>query len=359
MNLVEAPELRELVTFVPNKREPIHNWYYYKEGYSKGLVDFFLSRFAVPKGALVLDPFCGVGTTLLACKQAGVRSVGFDVSPLTVLVSRVKTRDYDMEKLDAAVKDALKWRFRKPESIPNEKWLRKAFSKWALEDIIFYRKKILELADEAERDFLSLALIDSAMKGSFAYKDGALVKIMKRPVAPVGKMFKYKIRRMLADLRKNPMPDVQADVVMGDARRLDLADGSIDYVITSPPYLNKIEYTSIYRTEFSLFFDMPETKLRSYVGEGDDPERAYFEDMAEVLGELFRVCRPGARLAVVIGGGCFPDRAVEVDSRLAELAEKSGFSVSDVLIARRSWCTRQKTVKVGLVRESAIVMGKP
>ena len=358
MKFKETQELRDLVTFVSNKFQPIHNWFYYKEGYSKGFVDVFLERFAVPKDALVFDPFCGVGTTLLACKQRGIASVGTDVSPLTVLVSRVKTRDYDMEKLEAAVKVALKWKFRKPAEVPKDKWLKRIFSKWALEDIIFYRGKILEL-EGFERDFLFMALMDSAMKGSFAYKDGAMVKIMKRPVAPVGKMFKYKIRRMLRDIRENPLPKVPAEVLLGDARRLELADSSVDFVITSPPYLNKIEYTNIYRTEFSLFFELPDTRLRSYVGEGDDPEKAYFDDMSKVLDELYRVCKPGAKLVIVIGGGCFPDKTVEVDSVLVKLAEEKGFVVQEVLVARQSWCTRQKTIKVGLVRESAIVMERP
>ncbi|MFQ6009894.1 MAG: DNA methyltransferase [Candidatus Aenigmatarchaeota archaeon] len=359
MKFKDAPDFKFLVTFVPNKQEPIHNWYYYKEGFSKGLVDFFLSEFKVPKDSIVFDPFCGVGTTLLACKQRGIMSIGMDISPLTVFVSRVKTRDYSIEELEKVVKEALKWKFTKPKRLPQEKWLRKVFSIWALEDIMFYRKKIFEIEEEKARDFLLLGLIDSAMKCSFAYKDGALVRIKRRPVAPVAKMFKYKIRRMLKDLRKKPLPEVPVEVEIGDARNIELSDNSIDFVITSPPYMNKIEYTRIYKTEFSLFFNLPETKLRAYVGEGEDTEKAYFKDMSKVLDELFRTCRPGARIAMVVGGGCFPDRVVEADRLVAELAQEKGFSVPEVLVARQSWCTRQKTIKVGKMRESIILMQKP
>ena len=359
MKFREAPDLRFLVTFVPNKQEPVHNWYYYKEGFSKSLVDFFLSEFGASKDSVVFDPFCGVGTTLLACKQRGISSIGTDVSPLTVFVSRVKTRNYNIEDLEKKVKEALKWKFQKPKKVPQEKWLKKVFSPWALEDIMFYRKKIFEVPDESSRDFLLLGLIDSAMKSSFAFKDGALIRVKRRPVAPVAKLFKYKIRKMLRDLKASPLPDAPAEVDIGDARNLELADSSIDFVITSPPYLNKIEYTKIYRTEFSLFFNMPETKLRSYVGEGDDPEKMYSQDMSKVFSELFRVCKPGARMAMVVGGGCFPDRVVEADKLVAELAERSGFRVPELLVARNTWCTRQKTVKIGKMRESVIIMSKP
>jgi SAM-dependent methyltransferase len=133
MKLDEAPHLKDLVTFGQNVCEPVHNWYFYKEGFSKGLADFFIDRFKL-KG-LVLDPFCGVGTTLLACKQAGLSSVGVDVSPLFVFVSRVKTRDYDLASLGEAVKRSLKWKFEKPAEVPKEAWLKRAFSKYALEEI--------------------------------------------------------------------------------------------------------------------------------------------------------------------------------------------------------------------------------
>ncbi len=371
-NFVQSPELKDLVTFVPNKFEPIHNWYYYKEGFSKGLVDFFIRKFSIEKNSLVLDPFCGVGTTLLACKQAGIRATGFDTSPLTVFVSQVKTANYNLETLEEAVRHGLKWKFERPRDLPQSPWLKRAFSKYALEDIIFYKEKIAHIENLIERNFLALALMDSALKCSYIRKDGAVVKIHKGAAPPVGKIFKYKIRRMLRDLRETNMERVEIKAEVGDAREIPLADNSIDFVITSPPYLNKIEYTNIYKTEYELFFDLPAEKLKSHIGEKIDIgnefdfeeirnlpiAQSYFSDMKKVLLELRRVCRPEAKLAIVIGGGCFPDRAVLVDEILAKIAEQAGFSVKEILVARNSWCTRNRTEKVGEIRESAIVLEK-
>lgn len=369
-----APELKDLVTFVPNKTEPIHNWYYYKEGFSRGLVNFFIQKFGIEKSALVLDPFCGVGTTLLACKQASVRAVGFDTSPLAIFVSQVKTANYSLESLEQAVRAALKWKFSRPSEIPRSDWLKRAFSKYALEDIAFYRGKIFGVENPVERNFLSLALMDSALKCSYIRKDGAVVKIHKGATAPVGKIFKYKIRRMLRDLREaNFGNNIETRAEVSDARNLPIDDNSIDFVITSPPYLNKIEYTNIYKTEYELFFDLPATKLRSHIADkiadiSDNSEieeikdlpiaQSYFSDMKKVLLELARVCKPSAKLAVIIAGGCFPDRAVQSDEILARTAEQIGFSVKEILIARNSWCTRNRTEKVGHIRESIIVLEK-
>lgn len=372
-NFIQTQELKDLVTFVPNKFEPVHNWYYYKEGFSRGLVDFFIRKFGIEKNSIILDPFCGVGTTLLACKQAGIRATGFDTSPLTVFVSQVKTADYNLKNLTEAVRAALKWKFARPRDIPTSPWLKRAFSKYALEDIIFYKGKILGVENPVERNFLSLGLMDAALRCSYIRKDGAVVKIRRGATAPVGKIFKYKIRRMLRDLREQKMQNTETRAEVGDARELPLENESVDFVVTSPPYLNKIEYTNIYKTEYELFFDLPATKLCSHIGDkireiSDGLEieeiknlpiaQSYFSDMKKVLLELKRVCRPEAKLAVVIGGGCFPDRAVLVDEILAKIAEQVGFSVREILIARNSWCTRNRTEKVGEIRESAVVMGK-
>ena len=80
--------LAELVTFVPNKTEPIHNWFYYKEGFAKKLVEWAIEEFKLEES--ILDCFCEVGTTLLTAKELDLKSIGFDASPLAAFVSEAK-----------------------------------------------------------------------------------------------------------------------------------------------------------------------------------------------------------------------------------------------------------------------------
>jgi DNA modification methylase len=153
---------------------------------------------------------------------------------------------------------------------------------------------------------------------------------------------------------------------------MNLEDNCVDAVITSPPYLNKIEYTKIYNIEMS-FLGFPDSSMRSHIGSRADDisvsdmgldenlpvaAKVYFKDMHDVLQEMYRVCKDGAKAAIVVGGGCFPDRAIEADRITAELAERAGFNVEDIWVARNSWCTRCATIKVGQVRESIILIQK-
>ncbi|MFH1229480.1 MAG: LAGLIDADG family homing endonuclease [Candidatus Aenigmatarchaeota archaeon] len=317
--------------------------------------------------------WCGnSGTTVLACKQRGIMSVGFDVSPFFAFVANVKTRDYELEKIKDAIAEMGTWKFERPTKLPKEKYITKVFSRYTLEDFVFFRNKVMDIQDAKVRNFFMLALVDSAIKASWTMKDGAVVKIDKTGKPPLKKYFKYKVKRMYKDLRDASMKPIETNVDIGDARQLNLEDNCIDAIITSPPYLNKIEYTKIYGIEMS-FLGFPDSTMRSYVGSRADDisvsdigldenlpvaAKVYFKDMHAVLSEMYRVCKSGAKAAIVVGGGCFPDRAIEADRITAELAERVGFTVNDVWVARNSWCTRCATIKVGQVRESIILLEK-
>ena len=168
----------------------------------------------------------------------------------------------------------------------------------------------------------------------------------------------------------------KCQVGFGDARKMKIEKDSIDAVITSPPYLNKIEYSKIYSIEEELFFSgLGLTSLRSHIGinpekvmeeknkleditdvSGFNPQTtAYFNDMYDVINELGRVCKDGAKLGIVIGNGCFPDGVVDSDVILSRIAEKLGFSAKEILVLNKRWCTRNRVEKVGQTRESLLL----
>ena len=333
-----------------------------------------LSEFQLSSGSRVLDPFVGSGTTLLACKEAGVDGVGVDIAPLAVFVSRVKIADYDLERLKEAAKWLLSQPFRKPDLSNVSGFVKQFFLKPSLEDIIFFRGKVREIEDPILRDFFTLALMNAAMKVSFAYKDGAVLKVVKKPVPPFRKFFKRIIGKMIRDLKRLSFKPCSIDIYLGDARKMDFLEADyFDAVITSPPYLNKIEYTKVYRIEYELFFgDVKIDPVRSYLGlnprnvvdqfpELNLPEvaKAYFHDMKLCLEEMFRVLKPGGRIAIVVAGGVFPDRIVESDKLILKLAERVGFEGEKLVAVNKRVATTRRVIKIGEARESILFLRKP
>jgi SAM-dependent methyltransferase len=359
-------DLAELVTFVPNKAEPIHNWFYYKEGFSRKFVEWAVKEFGL-EGPIV-DPFCGVGTTLLACKQLGLESVGFDSSPLASFVAGVKTRDYKIAELEKTLKEFKELKPRPVGKFPNKK-IRRLFREKQLDDIYYYNKRIKEMPDERVRNFFLLALIDTTSRVANVVKVGGSLRKQKKPEMPVKKLFLGKVKKMILDLKRMQANGPEPKVFQDDARNVRLEENSAGAVVTSPPYLNKIEYTSVYKLELGLFFDEQDTRLRAHIQDKATPRdsgtkmpliaKAYFEDLRKVLENIFGYLRPGGKAIMVVGGGCFPYETVESDDILIGEAEKIGFRKLDKIVARTVLCMRNRTTKVGAVRESVLVLEKP
>lgn len=372
--LEERWEWGKLVTFIPNKNLPIYSWFYFKEGFSRDFVHMMIDSFKLDNRSIILDPFVGSGTTLLACKERTIDSVGVDVAPLAVFVSQTKTADYKIDELIKIAKQIFEKKFERQNLNQVSRFTRQFFSKPSLEDILFFREQVRKIEDPAAKNFFTLALMNAAMKVSYAYKDGAVLRVVKRPVPPFRKFYKKIIKKMIKDLKKTNFKPCRIEIYLGDARKMDFLENDLfDAIITSPPYLNKIEYTKIYRIEYELFFeDVKVDPIRSYIGLNpknvvdpflglDLPEaaKAYFQDMKLALREMFRVLKKGGRASIVVAGGVFPDRVVESDILIAELAENIGFNVDKIITVNKRVATTKRVIKIGEARESIIMLSKP
>jgi len=374
VKIVEKLRLGRLATFVPNKRLPVHNWFYFKEAFSRDLVLLLAETWGLGEGDFVLDPFVGCGTMPLACKQLGVDSIGYDVHPIMLFASRVKLRDYNAEELREAVRGLMKSKFERPEvEVPS--FVARVFREPVLEDIAFFKRKILEVEDEGIREFLLLGLMNAAMRCSWAHKDGAAIRVVKKPVPPLRKALKRQLLRMCGDVERFEGEASRVTIEHCDARKLKLADESVDAVVTSPPYLNKREYIHAYRIEQQLL-DLSAPAPGQLIGvreegavedfsevgefvEGKPLEaKLYFNDVFAAIRELYRVCKPGAKVALVTSDACSPEGVIEVCVPLSELAERAGFKAKRMLVVNRRFCTTPARKKVGVTRESLLLWEK-
>ena len=66
--------------FMANRDMPVHRWVPWIAGYSKSFVEDAISRYTSGP-SVVLDPFAGVGTTLVEADLAGHEAIGFEINP--------------------------------------------------------------------------------------------------------------------------------------------------------------------------------------------------------------------------------------------------------------------------------------
>ena len=386
--------------FQSSKAKAFYNWFYYKEAFAPEFVEYAVKRFGLKEKEKILDPFCGVGTTLLAAKEFGFASAGVDASPLCVLASRVKTRDYDNALIEAVQKAFRKVSKAKFE-FPKEEWRfelfdpHRALPRGSYDEALHLRKQIRETEPSEAREFLALALAAALPEAALVVKDGGVLKIArhKKHLPSLRQAFERRAKRMLKDLSnsvKGPTPEV----LIGDARQLPFEDDAFDCVITSPPYLNGVDYSKIYGLELSLLFgenaalDYRSQALRSFIGRdsrieretGDaaiaerclreseselaagipDIGRAYLTDMTRVLRETKRVLRGGSKAAFVVGNAVLPGAYIAIDEVLALIALELGFAEARVLVGAERFADVDagRGAQPRRVRESAVMLEK-
>lgn len=99
--------------------EVTHSIHQYPAKLIPQIPELFISKFC-EIGDTVLDPYCGSGTTLLEAKRKGVNSIGFDLNPLALFISRMKTKSIKITEVKKEIN-----RFKKSDfSIPkNQKYI--------------------------------------------------------------------------------------------------------------------------------------------------------------------------------------------------------------------------------------------
>lgn len=371
----------KILTFVPNKNLPIYNWFYYKEGYSRDFMTYAYKKMRIKTEDVILDPFIGSGTTCLYAKEQGNYCIGRDVNEVALLAARVKTYDYDVKDLKEVLNKVYDiYKKERKKAIPNLSLyphiVRKAFPLPVLREIFDFKKVIEEVCENQKiKEFFIVALMNTTTICTYAEKHGGSIRLNKyRKFPPVRIKFKQIIKKMINDLEKMRFKgnDSMIDIRKEDARFLkSVADESIDAIITSPPYLNKIEYTNVYAIEQYIFLSPKYSKpvVRSFIGEIIDKDiedvfkskyklnnvaKAYFKDMKQVAKEMARVLVPGGKGSVVIGQGCFPNGIVKSDELFAELLEEEGLEVKEIEKGNERWCMRNRIQKVDIMHENIV-----
>ena len=253
------------VTFKGNFDYPIHRWFRLTPSFSPELVADILDHWRLKRSARVLEPFCGVGTTLLVCQERGLRSCGIEINPLLYVVARTKiTPVEDTSRLSSAARRVVsraKKLFLRLEALPPES-LTKEFDDWIpkIKNVLkWWSTRVLKklvalriaLADKALAmdvvGLLQMAVVSILIEVSNAQHNHPSLSFGKEPKedAPVFERFAEQVGMMATDLEAFQKTRPKTQVLQGNAKfleRLLPARTRFEAVITSPPYPNRYSY---------------------------------------------------------------------------------------------------------------------
>jgi DNA methylase len=340
----------------------VHRLHPYLGKFIPQVVEVLLARY-VKSGGRVLDPFAGSGTTLVQGLESGHDSVGVDLAAFNCLLMRVKTRRYDLFRLETEIQDVV----RRIEPLDRaaapagEGYAGRWFAPRALRELLAFR----ELAGEYEHvDVLRVVLARAARSARLTthfdldfprapQRGEYWCHKHKRTCRPVDRAEHFLRRYALDTLARIKAfsrvrsRDREAVVLHGDARIVELG-GPFDGLVTSPPYPGLIDYHEQHRYAYEL---LGLEDLRALeLGSGEQGTSAaalatYAEGIAKVLARAKQALRPGAPVVIVVNDRrnlyeeILERAALRLEQRLRRhvnrrTGRRAGEFYEDVLVAR-------------------------
>ncbi|ABQ90630.1 DNA methyltransferase [Roseiflexus sp. RS-1] len=260
---------------------------------------------ALTPGSTVLDPMMGSGTVVRVAAEAGHRAIGRDVDPLAVLMTRVWTAPINPQQLRVAARELVNEACElSPERIKLP-WIdddaeTAAFSVyWFAEEQRQHLRQLSsclrwrnDVIGDALRIALSRIIITKDRGASLAHdvSHSRPHKVAQTNTYRVFEGFLESVHRLARRLEEEP-PRGWVDVAHGDARATGIDAQTVDAVITSPPYLNAIDYIRGHRLAL-IWFGYRLRDLRAIRRCSIGAERApeHISD-PELLDEIFRILK--------------------------------------------------------------------
>ena len=372
-----------------NMNSAVHNWYKFTAGFSYKFVDLIVDDMQT-RPSCIYEPFAGCGTTLVAAQKKMIHSIGNESQKLMCDIINAKLNwDVNTAKLSNYLDEVISYVKNNAKIDISElscnKLLVGLYDVTALKELYLIRNAIRFIHDSKYELFLNLALSQTLHKAAI------------HPIAvPYISRSKYQqncgnalekfcqiVQQMLADLESMPHRTRYADVYNADSRKKNdaIADGCCDLCITSPPYLNNLDYGEVSKVHSHFFeitndwhditekirhnlvtgatthykdadFNMQEfcksefaevnssiiMELQNtfYSIQKNSKERGgkksfhilmmhYFEDMFYVLKEMYRVLSPHSKAYLILGDSAPYGVYVSTTKILGEISQSVGF----------------------------------
>ena len=331
---------------------------------------------SLPPGSVVLDPMCGGGTVLEEAAILGHHPIGFDIDPLAVLIAKVATMVEIPHNLHQRVERLLDHARGVPGRGNVPTWVVDDPASQEFVDFWFARRqqhqlrKLIHLIGTGRSEWVQIAKL--AISRTIITKSGGASlaadtshsrphRVRSANEYDVYGGFEKSIRHIETVLHQRPRL-VKSHVYRGDARNLRRMNrGSVDLVITSPPYVNAIDYLRGHRLSlvwlgypyealkglhgqyvrseiaFRRRFPPPADLHAQYASDAlpDNLKRIlsrYISDMSAIASEIARLLKSGKQSIVVVGDSTLKGVAVNTGKIVTSCFEGQGLRLHSEVV---------------------------
>ena len=280
----------------PSKRKDpkyvTHGLHPFKGKFYPQLAKSLLNISGAPVGARLFDPYCGSGTTLLEGMLNGFSAYGCDFNPLAAKITHAKTAILTVPRdiVDLSIRAMLDRLLQRRGTIPNTleqfaKVTHEELFNWFPKPVLYKLNWLLAqarlLGTQTLVDFFEVIISSLIREVSHQDPTDLRIRRRKKPLsdAPVLEMFGERLEQQHHRLQKywsvagrQPGQLISPTVTQGDSRRretmlaLGLEPGSVDCVVTSPPYATALPYIDTDRLSLLAIMGVP-SPIRSEIEE--------------------------------------------------------------------------------------------
>ena len=349
-----------------------HGYHRYPAKFIPQIVSRLLKKYT-KEGDLVVDPFGGCGTTLVESKVMGRSSVGVDINPVAVLITKAKLTPIDPQKIEKAFV-ALKARldtYSKDTKVkaPDHERIDYWFKQEEKRKLAFIFAEVSKLKDQDVRDFFFCGFSNILKNCSiWLQKSNKPTRDMnKKPSDPIPTFYKQIKMMMRGNARfydllkeKNHL-EISSQVYCTDARTIPVKNNSVSLIVTSPPYVTSYEYADLHQlTALWLEYtkDLSDFRKRfigtSYHSKKDlvlnsnlaeeirnelykkdkkiaEEVSTYFSEMNQVFVEMKRMLKKGGKTCIVIGNTSLKGVEILNAEVFAEQLQNLGLRIADII----------------------------
>lgn len=412
---IEIVERRQPIQFTSNFGEHVHRWAPYIQGFSSSFVQSILDQYKDDYASpVVLDPFAGCGTVITQSKLNSYKSIGTELNPLLQFIANTKVNSWDVapELLKETFSSIPKnLRTPAPEFLKSEN----QFNKGALRNLELLKGGIDSIPTKTKeqtkvKNLILLAFSSILIDCSNLKRTPCLGYWRNKKVAynAPWMLMEHKIKDICKDLeglqvkyKKNIF--TESKVLLANAMEYR-HKYLFDLIITSPPYMNGLDYVMNYKIEMAWLGFTKEAKdakkvkdslvvcdnvskglvktfvqsnakyTNSWIEEikvnieknikkrgsyrrSDMPHivHKYFDDMYKVMNPVANALGANGRFVLVVGDSLIVDVYVPTDLLLAKIGTELGLTIEKVEKARNR---RSGQVRNYRLRETIITLKK-
>jgi len=315
----------------------------------------------------VLDPMCGCGTTLVEAFLNNRNSIGNDFNPLAALISKVKTTLIDESKFRyfnkklAVMKRYLDLDYRRVDerinNLPNRK-VSKIFNRVVISKLEAIRETLLEVKEEKYNDLFDF--------GRVALSSTIWSLVENGNGIDVDNLFLKKVKSMQKELNKiarivKNVPETK--VICGDARNLEVDTNSIDLIVTSPPYVNALDYYRAHMynmlwlgMDFDLFRKHEIGGHSHFIANRFRLLSEYLGDMLRSMIEMNRVLKNDKLCVIVVGNSSLEYELIKSHKFFGEMGRKIGFKPVKTIFRNIDKTRKYTNADIGKIDDEYILV---